>query len=74
MFQWILQEWWGVTDDLKEIATDISKRKYRALIPDMYKGEIGVEAEEAKHVRSAKLTQTGLCYRSLTSQLHKSNI
>ncbi len=26
----LVQEWWGVTDDLKEIAVDISKRSYRA--------------------------------------------
>ena len=45
-----VQEWWGVTDDLKEIAVDISKRSYRALIPDLYKGKVGVEVEEAKHV------------------------
>ncbi|DBA95264.1 TPA: hypothetical protein ACH3X3_013158 [Trebouxia sp. C0006] len=45
-----VQEWWGVTDDLKEIAVDISKRNYRALIPDLYKGKVGVEVEEAKHV------------------------
>ena len=47
----VLQEWWGVTPDLKEIATDISTRDYRALIPDLYKGKVGVEVEEAKHVR-----------------------
>lgn len=39
-----------MTDDLKEIAVDISKRSYRALIPDLYKGKVGVEVEEAKHV------------------------
>ncbi|DBA68485.1 TPA: hypothetical protein ACH3X2_013772 [Trebouxia sp. C0005] len=42
----VLQEWWGVTDDLKEIAVDISKRSYRALIPDLYKGKVGVEIRE----------------------------
>ena len=50
-----LQEWWGVTPDLKEIATEISKRKYRALIPDLYKGKVGVEVEEAKHVSAMVL-------------------
>ena len=39
-----------MTDDLKEIAVDISKRSYRALIPDLYKGKVGVEVEEAIHV------------------------
>ena len=39
-----------MTPDLKEIATDISKNNYRVLIPDLYKGKVGVEVEEAKHV------------------------
>ena len=39
-----------MTDDLKEMAAELSKRKYRALIPDLYKGKVGVEVEEAKHV------------------------
>ena len=39
-----------MTPDLKEIAIDISTRSYRALIPDLYKGKVGVEVEEAKHV------------------------
>lgn len=44
-----------MTPDLKEIATDISKRHYRALIPDLYKGKVGVEVEEAKHVSNRAL-------------------
>lgn len=51
-----MQEWWGVSDDIKEIATEISKHKYRALIPDIYKGKVGVEKEEAKHVCNCILT------------------
>ena len=44
-----------MTPDLKEIATDISKKHYRALIPDLYKGKVGVEVEEAKHVSNRAL-------------------
>lgn len=55
----MLQEWWGVSDDIKDIATKISKHKFRALIPDIYKGKVGVEKEEAKHVS---------CYNAFSSQ------
>ena len=36
---------------MKEQAEFITMRgNYRVLVPDLYKGEIGVNAEEAKHV------------------------
>lgn len=45
------QEWWGVTDEVKRQAQHLSNTKgYRVLIPDLYKGKIGVDAEEASHV------------------------
>lgn len=52
----VVQEWWGVTDIVKEQAQLLSvKDGYRCLIPDLYKGEIGVDAEEASHVRPSLL-------------------
>ncbi len=46
----VVQEWWGVTDVIKEHALRISQSGYRVLIPDIYKGNIGVNAEEAHHL------------------------
>jgi dienelactone hydrolase len=45
------QEWWGVTDIIKDQAVMLSKEGFRCLVPDLYKGKIGVDAEEAHHVR-----------------------
>lgn len=45
------KEWWGVTDLIKGHAEKISKvGDYRCLVPDLYKGKIGVDKEEASHV------------------------
>lgn len=46
----VIQEWWGVNDVVKEIATLLSKDGFRCLVPDLYKGKIGVDAEEAAHL------------------------
>ena len=46
----VIQEWWGVTVNIKELAQMISKEGFRCLVPDLYKGKIGVDAEEASHV------------------------
>mmetsp|Transcript_33290 Transcript_33290/g.73624 ORF Transcript_33290/g.73624 Transcript_33290/m.73624 type:complete len:231 (+) Transcript_33290:338-1030(+) len=49
----VIQEWWGVTENITELATMISKEGFRCLIPDLYKGKIGVDAEEASHLMNA---------------------
>lgn len=46
----VLQEWWGVTDIIKDQALMISKEGFRVLVPDLYKGKVGVDAEEASHL------------------------
>ncbi|GFR47075.1 hypothetical protein Agub_g8762 [Astrephomene gubernaculifera] len=46
----VIQEWWGVNDIIKNHAETLSKDGFRCLIPDLYKGKIGVDAEEASHL------------------------
>uniref|UniRef100_A0A7S0SG32 Dienelactone hydrolase domain-containing protein n=1 Tax=Mantoniella antarctica TaxID=81844 RepID=A0A7S0SG32_9CHLO len=46
----VLQEWWGVTENIKKQALYISSKGYRCLVPDLYKGKLGVTAEEAHHL------------------------
>jgi carboxymethylenebutenolidase len=49
----VIQEWWGVTDEVKAHALKIGKEGgYRVLIPDIYKGKKGVDVEEAHHLMS----------------------
>jgi carboxymethylenebutenolidase len=46
----IVQEWWGVNDQIKGVAGRLAERGYRALVPDLYRGEIGLDAKEAQHL------------------------
>ena len=48
----VLQEWWGVTENIKKQALFISSKGYRCLVPDLYKGKLGVNVEEAHHLMS----------------------
>ena len=48
----VIQEWWGVTPQIRAHALRIAKEGYRVLIPDVYKGELGADAEEAHHLMS----------------------
>lgn len=49
----VLQEWWGVNDIIKEHAMLLREATgFRVLIPDLYKGKLGVDKEEAHHLMS----------------------
>lgn len=47
-----VQEWWGVTDVVKQQAVLFSQSagQFRVLVPDLYKGVVGVDREEASHL------------------------
>ena len=44
----VIQEWWGLTDDIKEIADRYAVEGFLAFAPDMYHGDVAVEPDEAK--------------------------
>jgi carboxymethylenebutenolidase len=46
----VIQEWWGLTDQIKGVAEKLAKAGYRALVPDLYRGKVALEANEAKHL------------------------
>ncbi|KAK9074059.1 hypothetical protein SSX86_006656 [Deinandra increscens subsp. villosa] len=50
----VIQEWWGVDFEIKNHAIKISQLEpgYKALIPDLYRGKLGLDAEEARHLMS----------------------
>ncbi|WP_017300559.1 dienelactone hydrolase family protein [Nodosilinea nodulosa] len=46
----VIQEWWGLNDQIKGVADQLVQQGYRVLVPDLYKGEVTVEAAEAEHL------------------------
>jgi carboxymethylenebutenolidase len=46
----VIQEWWGLTDQIKGVADRLAKAGYRALVPDLYRGKVTLEAKEAEHL------------------------
>lgn len=46
----VLQEWWGITDIIKGHAQKIADAGYQCIVPDLYKGKVGVDREEAQHL------------------------
>jgi len=46
----VVQEWWGLNDQIRGVADKLAKAGYRALVPDLYRGKMALEANEAKHL------------------------
>jgi carboxymethylenebutenolidase len=46
----VIQEWWGLNDQIRGVADKLAKSGYRALVPDLYRGKVALEANEAKHL------------------------
>jgi len=58
----VIQEWWGVNEQIRGVADRLATAGYRALVPDLYRGKSTVEAEEAHHL------MTGLNFADAASQ------
>ena len=46
----VIQEWWGLNDQIKGVADKLANAGYRALVPDLYRGKTALEAKEAEHL------------------------
>ena len=58
----VIQEWWGVNDQIRGVADRLACAGYIALVPDLFRGKSTVEAEEAHHL------MTGLNFGDAASQ------
>ena len=58
----VIQEWWGLNDQIRGVADRMAAAGFTALVPDLYRGKSTVEAEEAHHL------MTGLDFGTAASQ------
>jgi carboxymethylenebutenolidase len=47
----LIQEWWGLNKAITTTAETISKEGFRVLIPDLYRGKVAKNHEEAGHLK-----------------------
>ena len=41
----VIQEWWGLNEQIRGVAERLASAGFCALVPDLYKGKSTVEAE-----------------------------
>ena len=58
----VIQEWWGLNDQIRGVAERFAQAGFTALVPDLYRGKSTVEEEEAHHL------MTGLDFGGAASQ------
>ena len=58
----VIQEWWGLNDQIRGVADRLANAGYLALVPDLYRGKSTVEKEEAHHL------MTGLNFGDAATQ------
>lgn len=58
----VIQEWWGLNEQIKGVAEKLAAAGYRALVPDLYRGQVTVDAKEAEHL------MTGLNFADAAGQ------
>lgn len=46
----VIQEWWGLNDQIKGVAVRLAGAGYRPLVPDLYRGKVALEMNEAEHL------------------------
>ena len=44
----VIQEWWGLNDQIRGVADQLAAQGYRALVPDLYRGKAALDAHEAE--------------------------
>jgi carboxymethylenebutenolidase len=58
----VIQEWWGLNDQICGVADRLARAGYNALAPDLYKGRLTAVPDEANHLMS------GLDFSDATNQ------
>ena len=58
----VIQEWWGLHDQICGVADRFARAGYNALAPDLYKGRLTTQPDEANHL------MTGLDFADATHQ------
>jgi len=58
----VIQEWWGLNDQICGVADRFARAGYNAMAPDLYKGRLTTQPDEANHL------MTGLDFADATHQ------
>ena len=56
----LIQEWWGLADHIKDIATRYADEGFLCIAPDLYRGKMAANPEEAGKLMAALAIEDGV--------------
>ena len=56
----LIQEWWGINDHIRDIAGRWAKEGYLCVAPDLYRGRLAKDADEASKLMHALAIKDGM--------------
>ncbi len=48
----VIQEWWGLNEQIQKVADRFAEAGYRVVVPDLFRGKLASDADEANHLMS----------------------
>jgi carboxymethylenebutenolidase len=49
----VIQEWWGLNEQIQRTADRFARAGYRVIVPDLFRGKLAADADEAGHLMSS---------------------
>jgi carboxymethylenebutenolidase len=56
----VIQEWWGINDHIRDIAGRYANEGYLCVAPDLYRGKLARNSEEASQMMQALAVEDGI--------------
>src|SRR5438128_9530316 len=56
----LIQEWWGINDHIRDLAGRYAREGYLCVAPDLYRGRVAADAEEASALMQALQIEDGM--------------
>ena len=56
----LIHEWWGINDHIRDLAGRYAKEGYLCVAPDLYRGRVAADTEEASALMQALEIDDGL--------------
>lgn len=56
----LIQEWWGLNDHIKDIAGRYAAEGFTAIAPDLYRGKLATNSDEASKMMNALSIEDGI--------------
>lgn len=56
----VIQEWWGINDHIRDICARYAREGYTAVAPDLFRGQVTTDPEEASRLMHALAIEDGI--------------